>query len=125
MIIKRLAFLALLVSWTAAAAPMHEASTGFDLENVRPFLQRIAKQFESGFTDTVVRDLARFAAETPVEQTRKKTLSVTYRGKETQLVFQVFMDDVDAPDVYFFTPDASLAKMLQDEMVSFSEELGQ
>lgn len=122
---KRAGILAMLFPWLAAAAPSYEASTNFDAENVSPFLHQIARLFDSGFSDQEVAELARFALETKPEKERERRVSVTYHGRNVVLVFHVFMDDIDAPDIYFFSSDEDLAKVLQQQMESFSEGLGQ
>ena len=104
-------------------AALIESSMNFDLENVRPFLVRLQPHIESGFTDADVGRLADFVAETPVEQERETTLTVVANGSETPLVFRVFMDDIDAPDLYFFT-SAELAAKIDSEYEAMCEELG-
>lgn len=122
---KRAGILAILFPWIAAASPSYEASSNFDGEDVSPFLHRISRLFDSGFTDEVVVALTKFALETKPEEERERRISVTYQSRNVTLVFHVSMDDIDAPDIYFFSDDAELAKVLQKEMVSFSEGMGQ
>lgn len=100
-----------------------EASMNFDFENVQPFLARMAKHIESGFTDAEVKTVAEFIAKTEVESERELTLTVVVDGQTTPLVIRVFMDDIDAPDIYFFT-SADLAATIDSEFESFCEELG-
>ncbi|TWU50708.1 hypothetical protein Poly51_40010 [Rubripirellula tenax] len=104
-------------------AGLTESSMNFDLENVQPFLLRIAKHIESGFTDAEIKTVAEFVANTDVEDEREMTLSVVADGQSTPLVIRAFMDDIDAPDLYFFT-SANLAAKIDAEFESFCEELG-
>ena len=48
---------------------------------------------------------------------------VTYGGKAALLRIEVFMEDIDSPDVYFFSPPA-LAAQIDAEMESFSRSWG-
>ena len=100
-----------------------ESSMNFDLENVRPFLARLQPHIESGFADADVDTLAEFVATTTVEQGRETTLTIVVNGAETPLVVRVFMDDIDAPDLYFFTC-AELAAKIDSEYDAMCEELG-
>ena len=104
-------------------ASLTEASMNFDLENVQPFLARIAKHIESGFTDAEIKTVAEFVANTDVEDEREMTLSVVANGQSTPLVIRTFMDDIDAPDLYFFT-SADLAAKITSEYHALCEELG-
>ena len=104
-------------------ASLTEASMNFDLENVQPFLARIAKHIESGFTDAEIKTVAEFVANTDVEDEREMTLSVVADGQSTPLVIRAFMDDIDAPDLYFFT-SADLAAKITSEYHALCEELG-
>lgn len=104
-------------------ANLTEASMNFDLENVQPFLVRMAKHIESGFTGTEIRAIAEFVADTGVQDEREITLSVVVDGHSTPLVIRAFMDDIDAPDLYFFTT-ADLAAKIDSEFEAFCEELG-
>ncbi|GAB5407281.1 MAG: hypothetical protein Aurels2KO_55120 [Aureliella sp.] len=104
-------------------ASLTEASMNFDLENVQPFLARIAKHIESGFSDTEIKTVAEFVGNTEVEDEHEMTLSVVADGQSTPLVIRVFMDDIDAPDLYFFT-SADLASEITSEYDGMCEELG-
>ena len=99
-----------------------EASMNFDLVNVRPFLERIRPHIRSGFGDVQIDDLVEFIESTPVEDEREMQFAVVYRDSPTPLVVVVFMDDVDSPDLYFFT-SAELAEKISNECDAFSEEL--
>lgn len=101
---------------------LSEASTNFDLENVRPFLLRVSKRVEGFGTaeiDTVVREIT----EMPVDGEREWHFEVEHEGTHVSLHIRVFMDDLETPDVYFFT-SPELAASIQSEMESFADELG-
>jgi hypothetical protein len=100
-----------------------EVSMNLDLEIVRPFLERIRPHIDSGFADSQIDELVGFIEATPVEHEREMRLEVADGGSPTPLVVRVFMDDIDAPDLYFFT-SAGLAEKIRNERDAFCEELG-
>jgi hypothetical protein len=100
---------------------MHEASMNFDLENVAPFLKRINSRFNLNLP---VDELVKMTYQTKMETEQSRTIQVTFDGLQTQLEYRVFMDDIDAPDLYFFTPSKDLAEAIDDQLVAFADELG-
>ena len=100
---------------------MHEASMNFDLENVKPFLKRIDTRLELNLP---IDELVEMTKRTRPGTEQSRTIDVTFRGSKTQLEYKVFMDDVDSPDLYFFTPSNELAEAIQEELVAFADELG-
>lgn len=102
---------------------LFETSMNFDLHNVRSFLARIAGLVSSGFSQSDIDKVATFVESTPADQQRDMRLEVSHDGSTTPLVVRVFMDDIDAPDLYFFTSQ-SLAKKIDDEYDVFCEESG-
>jgi hypothetical protein len=108
---------------TAAAAPppAHEASMNFDMENVKPFLERINSKLSLGLDSD---KLTKFTMETEFDQERSLHLIVKFQGKPVRLEYGVFMDDIDAPDLSFFSDSPQLAELIQSELEVFAEELG-
>ena len=100
---------------------MHEASMNFDLENVKPFLTKLDEQLNLNLP---VSDLAMMAKQTTVGTEKSCTLQIEYGGSKTQIEYRVFMDGIEAPDLYFFTPSEALAKSIQGQMIAFADELG-
>ena len=92
---------------------MFEASMNFDLSAVRPFLERLE---DSLALDLPVDELVDLARTTPVDEERSRMLRVTFDGTTTQLEYRVFMDDIEAPDLYFFTPSELLAERIGEQM---------
>ena len=104
-----------------ASAGEYEASMNFDLETVRPFLHRLQDRRRLVFD---VDRLARFAEETSVENERETAVPVSFEGRGSTLRYSVFMDDIDAPDLYFFSSDKGLIDAIDAEYTEFTEELG-
>ena len=102
------------------SAEVHEASMNFDLANVRIFLERLSKNRGIGL-DTEA--LAGFAAETEIGEEREMRATAEIDGQPAPFRFGVFMDDIDAPDVYFVSGDESLIAAIRAEFHDFCEEL--
>ena len=106
---------------TAQAAELHEASMNFDMENVKPFLERANKNLKLGLN---IEQLIKHTSSVRPESEKSISLQATYLGKSIPLTYKVFMDDINAPDLYFFTPSKGLADALNNELVRFADELG-
>src|SRR2546426_895042 len=81
-----------------------EFSTGFDSEMVRPFLERIQPFVESGFGPAQVEQICQVVATLPHDEERDLEFPIRHAGKRGTLKIHVFMDDIAAPDIYFFSP---------------------
>ena len=99
----------------------YEASMNFDLETVRPFLARLRDNRKLDFD---VEALARYAEQTELEDERELSLVVGFEGRRPTLRYGVFMDDIDAPDLYFFSADKALIDAINAEYDQFAEDLG-
>ena len=102
-----------------------EASINFDMADVRPFLERVASLgvIESGFGDPQIDKVVAWVQQMEVDAEEEMTFTIRYKGAEVPLIVHVFMDDEEAPDVYFFTAP-ELANAIQAEMRRYSDELG-
>ena len=65
-----------------------------------------------------------FTRSTAVESENTRTLSVKYGGEVTRLDYRVFMDDIDAPDLYFGTSSKDLSEAIDAELRQFADERG-
>jgi hypothetical protein len=103
---------------------LQESSTNFDMEHVRPFLQRISTLIEYWLWRG-----AKFSRSASLPRAWSATLSrdlefrIRYAGRDSLLCIGIFMDDINAPDVYFFPPPA-LAAQIDVEMEMFFDEMG-
>jgi len=100
---------------------MFEASMNFDLENVEPFLTRIDTRLALNLP---VDELVEMTRQTEIETEQSRIIRVKYDNSQTEIEYRVFMDDIDAPDLYFFTASKALADLIEDEMEAFADELG-
>ena len=100
---------------------MFEASMNFDLENVETFLIRIDARLGLNLP---LEELIEMTHETKIETEQSRTVNVEFGDSQTTIEYRVFMDDIDAPDLYFFTPTKDLAESIEGEMETFADELG-
>ena len=99
-----------------------EASMNFDSSNVRPFLERIARKLRV-LSPADVDRLSREITALPVDGKREWQFEVNYKGSKVPLRIRSAMNDIDAPDMHFFTVPA-LAESVRKELESFAHERG-
>lgn len=121
--VKRVLFwtILLLLSTACSEAPQFEASSNFDLSNVRPFLLELDTDLK---LDLEVEEIVSFVGSVPLDEERITEIDVTFGGVRHTLTLDVYMDDNESPDLYFFTGDESLARAIQRQMASFAENRG-
>ena len=102
---------------------LEETSTNFDTENVLPFLRRIEPLFEAGFSDGEISQVQKMLENLKVEEEKELEFPIQYHGEKSVLQIKIFMDDVDSPDVYFYT-HPKLVKEIDTEFEKFADELG-
>lgn len=117
----------LLLSTACSEAPQpsealqYEASMNFDLVNVRPFLLELNSDLG---LDLEVEEIVSFVRSVPMEEERDTKIDVAFGGTSQTLTLDVYMDDNESPDLYFFTENEDLAQAIQQQMVSFAESRG-
>ena len=102
---------------------LHEASMNFDLDTLQSFLPRVERLVDSGFGPVESDQIMDLARTLEVGAEARREFQVVHGGQGVVLRIQVVMDDLEAPDVYFFTSE-ELAKAIGDEMIAFGDELG-
>ena len=111
----------LLLSTACSEAPQFEASMNFDLPNVRPFLLELNSDLQ---LDLEVEEIVSFVRSVPMEEERDTRIKVTFGGISHTLTLNVYMDDNESPDLYFFAENEGLAVAIRRQMVSFAESRG-
>ena len=106
-----------------AMAEKHKASMNFDSENVRPFLTELNAKFDLGFSLEIDK-MVEFSESIEVNEEESIFIKVTSDNVESTMEFHVFMDDVEAPDLYFFFEQATLAQEVGDFMIEWAEARG-
>jgi len=99
----------------------YEASMNFDLENVRPFLTELDAKFKFGLN---INEMVAFAESVDVEDEKSLAVDISYEGQAFKMIFTVFMDDIEAPDLYFFLGQAELAEEIGGFMMEWAEARG-
>jgi hypothetical protein len=102
---------------------LQEFSANFDMDAVRPFLERIAPLFEAGFGALQIEEVCGRAALLPHDQEYTLEFPIRHGGKSSLCRVRVFMDDADAPSVYLWVP-AALQQQIQEAFTQFAEERG-
>ena len=111
----------LLVGSAGAITTHHEASMNFDLADVKPFLDQLNSNLNLGLD---VNKLVAFTKGLSVDDEERIEVIVQFQGQKLDMIYQVYMDDIDAPDLYLFAETEALASARQSEMVSFAESRG-
>ena len=112
-------FLGLFIGSSAnAMSERYEASMNFDMENVSAFLQELNTKFELSIN---VEELTKFTSSTPVEAEKSIVIDLSNAEK---MEFKVFMDDVDAPDIYMFFERQEIADKVDKFMLEWAESKG-
>jgi len=85
----------------------YEASTEYDMEDVPDFLNLVCEKIGAD-----PKALESLILDTEVEQTKTYELQVNQLLRTSKLYFQIFMDDIDTPGLYFFSESRSLIKSI-------------
>jgi hypothetical protein len=102
-------------------AKMYESSMNFDLKDVQTFLSNLNERLQLALP---VDDLVAATESTPIDAESRRALITMFNGESVQLEYRVFMDDIDAPDLYFFTGSEELSKAIDSQLSQFAEEHG-
>lgn len=102
---------------------LEEFSANFDLVNVEPFLDRVSKLTDTGFGKEEIRQVTKTLSKMKPDEESDLEFSVTFEGHQEKIKLHLFLDDIDAPDLYFFTSHA-LSKKIEKQYITFTEEKG-
>lgn len=106
-----------------ATPELVETSGNFDLSNVKPLLDRVAKLIPKGFGEQEASNLFAQIQKMKVEDEKEWNFNVQFAGKSTPLRISAFMDDVESPDIGFHS-GSELTQQIDSEIASFNKELG-
>lgn len=93
----------------------------FELPNVRPFLLELNSDLA---LEIDVEEVVSFVRLVPVEDEVATKIRVRFNGVDQSLTLNVYMDDSESPDLYFFSEDEQLAQAIQKQMIAFAESRG-
>ena len=91
--------------------PCDDTSTNFDLDEVRPFLRKLAGYIDEGFADPEITGLMKKIRNLGVHQRLQTIFPIKFQGVANPLYIGVFMDDTDAPDISFSAPIELIKKI--------------
>jgi hypothetical protein len=86
------------------AIKLDETSVNFDLDQVQPFLRRIAGFISSGFGSIEISRFIKRVKKLKPDGSCPFVYPITFRGVACPFRIVVFMDDIDAPDLDFYAP---------------------
>ena len=109
---------------TNANEGLEEASMNFDISTLPLFLERVSAMLSEGFPLFLVKEFMKPVEKMRVDEVETFEHQVMFKQSEAFLRIEVFMDDVDSPDVAFFTDNKNLAEAIRAEMLKFAEDLG-
>ncbi|MBO9478005.1 hypothetical protein J7382_10700 [Shimia sp. R11_0] len=100
-----------------------EASMNFDAAEVAPFLTRLSNHPQFTFPANMASEVGDTLATIAVDDTKRWRLTCAFDGEDISMDIEVFMDDIDAPDLYFFSTQEAIA-VIEQELETFAEEKG-
>ena len=100
-----------------------ETSMNFDAEEVAPFLTRLANHPRFTLPTGLASEIGDSLADIAVDATKRWSLTCGFDGADIALEIEVFMDDIDAPDLYFFSTQAAIGE-IEAELESFADSIG-
>ena len=108
-----LQFLTSLFKPKPAVAPAitSETSMNFDQSEVGPFLIRLAENPRFTLPRDFTSEITEAIPKLTVENTRRWRVDGDFDGAAMRLEIEVFMDDIDAPDLYFFSAPGVIAEI--------------
>jgi len=89
--------------------PSSETSMNFDAEDVKPFLEELSKVI-GGFGGPEIARVVQAVERLAAEEETSMRFEVQHQGHAVPLEIRIFMDDADAPDLYFLSPSPSLVR---------------
>jgi hypothetical protein len=101
-----------------------ESSGSFDVDEVQPFLDKLGRSLDAGFGPAEIEQVMSLLRQQAVGDEAELEFSVTYKGERVPLNLTLFMDDVNAPELYFFTSPALAARLdeLMDERAAEQQQ---
>jgi hypothetical protein len=120
-----LKFIASLFKPEAPKAPpvTSECSSNFDADDVAPFLIRLANNPRFGLPEDFTASIADALPQMALDETRRWQIDGAFDGTRVQLDIEVFMDDIGAPDLTFFSTQAVIVE-IDRELDAFDSDLG-
>ncbi len=100
-----------------------QTSMNFASDEVAPFLTQLANNPRLDFPADLAKEVRGNLACMAVEDTRRWRVTGAIDDQPIQMEIEAFMDDVDAPDLYFFSTQAAISE-IERELEAFAEAIG-
>ena len=97
-----------------------ETSMNFDAGDVRPFLIGLMNNPRFGLPAELPDFVAKALVEMAVDQTQRFKIDGDFDGAPVEIEIEIFMDDIDAPDIAFFSSQPVVTE-LERELNAFAE----
>ena len=107
-----------------ASRAVPEASGDFNIEDIEPFLSRIAALVDSGLTAADIRAMADEIARLPVGAEKEYRYNIKTKAGRASLQIGVVVDDDDTADLTFSTA-GDLTRRIDEAMGQFFEDMEQ
>jgi len=98
-----------------------ESSMNFDSKDVDSFLKRIVPMIDSGFSEKEIKDIKAIISTLQPDQEKELVYPIKFEDKQVIMKILIVMDDINSPDIYFFSPSV-LAEKINNEMKKYAEE---
>jgi hypothetical protein len=95
----------------------------FDQEGVRPFLLRLSTAVGGNFNGAAAEKVTEAIDALGLDEETSWEFEVTVAGSAQRLVIAAYKDDLDAPDLAFYTTP-ELAVQIQKDLESFAADRG-
>lgn len=117
-----LSFLTDLFKPQAAKAPpiTSETSMNFDAQDVQPFLLGLTNNPRFGLPPELPSLVSEALPDIAVESRRRWQIDADFDGSRVTIEIEAFMDDIDAPDLYFFSSQPVITE-IERELNAFAE----
>jgi hypothetical protein len=103
------------------------AGMNFDLEDVRPLLERLSLVFDSGFSESEIGLIQSKidVMDTDHEEKEIGTFDITYKGKpeKVRVVAEVHIEGDSKECVLYMFSQPKIVQVIDDEMIRFTEEM--
>lgn len=98
-------------------------SANFDRELFTRLMERVSAQWPEILTPSRVKELTEFCLSLHHNEEKPMSFAVQHAGQTTSFGIRAFMDDIEFPDVEFFSfPE--IIQTIRDEHERVCEELG-
>lgn len=83
---------------------LEEWSANLDMEALEPTLKKLPRLVQAGFRKAEISEIMAVAEEMEPDQTKAFRFPIKFQKKKTDLFVEIFMDDINAPDLAIYAP---------------------